>query len=740
MISTVSLLLLNEIIEAKHGNPHTVLGLHEIENSDGNAVLSARVFAPNTKKVWVVDDGCDDYAVELENIHTDGFFEKSLDRTSWFRYRLRFEDYEGNVWENYDPYSFPPVLSELDLHLFGEGTHYKLYEKLGAHPMTIDGAEGVLFAVWAPNARRVSVVGSFNNWDGRRHPMRVLSNSGIWEIFIPGLKNFDRYKYEIYTLTKQLLQKSDPYAVFSELRPSTSSLVFDISGYEWGDDKWIKNTQKKDIDRSPVNIYELHLGSWKTVASDGNRFMSYVELADELIPYVKDMGYTHIELMPVMEHPYDGSWGYQVTGYYSPTSRYGTPAEFMRFIDLCHRNNIGVILDWVPAHFPKDAHGLARFDGTALYEHENVMQGEHPDWGTLIFNFGRKEVKNFLIANALYWLDVFHIDGLRVDAVASMIYLDYGKSSGNWIPNKYGGRENIEAIEFIKHMNSVINGAFPKALMFAEESTSWEGVTRGVDRNGLGFSMKWNMGWMNDFLNYMSKEPIHRKYHHNNLNFGMVYAYSEKFVLVLSHDEVVHGKKSLINKMGGDIWQKCANLRVSLAFFMGHPGKKLLFMGGEFGHFEEWTEKHCLDWFLLDIPHHAAIHRYTKALNKLYLNERAFWYDDFYGHGFEWLDCNDSERSIISFVRKTEKDSDKLIIICNFTPATYENFRIGVDKDISYIEVFNSDASEFGGSGVVNELLISAEAREYNGKPYSVVLRLPPLGAVIIKEYKASAD
>lgn len=732
MLTTLSMIELQQIVNASHGDPHTVLGMHEIE-LEGKPCIVVRVLNPQAKGVTVIDDKYRSRRYPMERIHADGLFECVIPtRKKWFKYLLEFEGYEDNTWETYDPYSFPPGISDMDIYLFNQGTHYNIYEKLGANPMVMDGVEGVLFGVWAPNAKRVSVIGEFNSWDGRRNAMRLLESSGIWEIFIPGLKDNDRYKFEIKTSKGDIIQKSDPYGKFAELRPSTTSLIFDINKYKWNDSQWYKQQKEKDKFDIPMNIYEVHLGSWKR-DPETNRFLSYVELADSLIPYVKEMGYTHIEMLPIEEHPFDGSWGYQVTGYYAPTSRYGNPSEFMYFVDKCHQAGIGVLLDWVPAHFPKDAHGLARFDGSALYEHEDPRQGEHPEWGTLIFNYGRNEVKNFLIANALYWIERFHIDGLRVDAVASMLYLDYAKSEGQWVPNKYGGRENLDAVEFMKHMNSIISKKHPMAYMIAEESTSWPKVSSPAEDGGLGFSLKWNMGWMNDFLEYVAKDPVYRKYHHNNLTFGMVYAYTEKFVLVLSHDEVVHGKHSMLDKMPGDLWQKFANLRAAYGFMYGHPGKKLLFMGGEFGQFIEWNEKRPLDWFLLEYDHHRTMLDFVKDLNHIYLDNDAFWLKDFNGEGFEWIDCNDNERSIYSFIRRGSKRENTLVFIVNFTPNTYEDFRIGVPFEGQYEEILNSDDPKYGGSGVTNIGVKNSDKIEYNGRENSIGLRLAPLSVTIFK-------
>ncbi len=732
MLTTLNMNELQLIVNAAHGDPHTVLGMHEIE-LDGKECLVVRVFNPQAQNVTVIDDKYPSRTYPMDRIHSEGFFECVIPtRKKWFRYQLKFEGYEDNEWQTYDPYSFSPGISDMDIYLFNQGTHYNIYEKLGANPTVIDGVEGVLFGVWAPNAKRVSVIGEFNAWDGRRNPMRLLAGSGIWEIFIPGLKDNDRYKFEIKSSHGDILQKSDPYGKFAELRPSTTSLIYDINGYDWQDAEWYEEQKKTDKYNRPMNIYEVHMGSWKRDEETG-RFLSYVELADSLVDYVKEMGYTHIEMLPIEEHPFDGSWGYQVTGYYAPTSRYGNPKEFMYFVDKCHQAGIGVLLDWVPAHFPKDAHGLARFDGSALYEHEDPRQGEHPEWGTLIFNYGRNEVKNFLISNALYWVEKYHIDGLRVDAVASMLYLDYAKSDGQWVANKYGGRENIDAVEFMKHMNSIMEKQHPEVYMIAEESTSWAGVSKSADEDGLGFSLKWNMGWMNDFLEYVAKDPIYRKYHHNNLTFGLVFAYTEKFVLVLSHDEVVHGKHSMLDKMPGDLWQKFANLRASYGFMFGHPGKKLLFMGGEFGQFIEWNEKRPLDWFLLEYDHHRTMLEFAKDLNHVYLENEALWRKDFEGEGFEWIDCNDNEKSIYSFIRRGNAKEDTLVILVNFTPNTYEDFRVGVPFEGEYEEILNSDDLKYGGSGVTNVGVKRSDKIEYNGREDSIGLRLAPLSVTIFK-------
>ena len=619
------------IINADCADPFHVLGLHRINCSNGeNSGFSIRVFMPNASEINVISLP-EKNVYQMTKIHDSGFFEVCLyDKNDFFKYQLEITDFHSNSFKIFDPYTFLPYISDFDLYLFNEGTNQKIYEKLGAHVCSIDGISGTLFAVWAPCAKRVSVVGSFNQWDGRRHQMRSRGSSGVWELFIPDINQGELYKYEIKTPYDEIYIKADPYAFYAELRPATASIVYNIENYIWNDDEWITSRDSSNSFGKPVAIYEVHLGSWKRISDDENGLYSYREIADMLVEYVKDMGYTHIELLPVSEHPFDGSWGYQTTGYYAITSRYGTPDDFRYFIDKFHQNGIGVLVDWVPAHFPKDGHGLARFDGTALYEHFDQKQGEHPDWGTHIFNYGRHEVKNFLISNALFLLDKYHIDGLRVDAVASMLYLDYAKKGEEWISNQWGGKENVDAINFMRQLNSTIYSYFPGVMMVAEESTSWALVTKPPYVGGLGFGFKWNMGWMNDFLRYVSLDPIYRKYHQNLLTFSTVYAFSENFIMVLSHDEVVHGKCSMLNKMPGDYWKKFAGLRVSYGFMYGHPGKKLLFMGGEFGQFIEWNYKQSLDWNLLDYEMHKKLQSYVKDLNKLYRSEKALYEVDFH--------------------------------------------------------------------------------------------------------------
>ncbi len=730
MFISTSFQEIEQIVYSSHNNPHNILGMHEV-TVNHKQKIAVRSFNPFAKKIVCINKDDTSKQYTLIKIHTEGFFQLLIDCSSFFDYYFSIETHDGVVYETHDCYSFLPQISDFDCFLFAKGTHYEIYNKLGAHLKTVDGVSGVSFAVWAPCAKRVSVIGKFNNWDGRVNQMRMIGASGIFEIFIPHLKENQNYKFEIKTQDNKIIEKSDPYSNFNELRPSHSSLVTDLSKYKWKDDTYLKARKNKDILNSPINIYEVHLGSWQKPDSEKREFLSYIEMIDELIPYVKEMGYTHIELMPITEHPFDGSWGYQVTGYYSVTSRYGSPAEFMEFIDACHENDIGVILDWVPAHFPKDAHGLAQFDGSHVYEHADKKQGEHLQWGTLIFNYGRNEVANFLIANALFWLDKYHIDGIRVDAVASMLYLDYCKDSGQWLPNVYGGRENLEAIEFIKHLNSIIEKTHPDVLICAEESTSWPHVSSKVDDGGLGFNLKWNMGWMNDYLSYMEEDPINRKYHHNKLTFAMMYNHTENFILVLSHDEVVHGKKSMLNKMPGDLWQKCANLRLSYGFMYGHPGKILNFMGNEFGQFIEWDEKKQLDWFLIDFPHHKLIQNFVKDLNHLYLKERAFWLQDFDQNGFEWVSCDDKEHSIVIFSRKTDKVEDTLIFVCNFTPNTYEEYFINMPIEGSYKEILNSDSKKYGGSGVTNT--ITFKTSPFKDKPNVIAIRVAPLSTTILK-------
>ncbi len=627
------------------------------------------------------------------------------------------------------------LFTDYDVHLFKEGSHYKLYDKLGSHPVTVDGAGGTYFAVWAPNAENVSVIGDFNGWNSKADFLHARwDNSGIWEGFIPGIGKGEVYKYHIVSrYNNYQVEKGDPYAFFWEQAPKTASVVWDLN-YDWQDEVWTRDRYKRNSLDAPVSIYELHLGSWMRVPEEGNRYLTYRELAHSLADYVKKLGFTHVELMPVMEHPFYASWGYQVTGYFAPTSRYGTPQEFMYLVDYLHLNGIGVILDWVPSHFPADGHGLSYFDGTYLYEHADPKQGFHPDWKSCIFNYGRHEISNFLISNALFWLDKYHIDGLRVDAVASMLYLDYSREEGEWTPNEHGGRENLQAIQFIKELNTAVYKNHPDVQSIAEESTSWPMVSRPIYLGGLGFGMKWNMGWMHDTLEYFSADPVYRKYHHNQLTFGLLYAFLENFVLALSHDEVVHGKGSLIKKMPGDDWQKRANLKLLMGYMYGHPGKKILFMGGEFGQWKEWSHDESLDWHLLQSDFHRGIQKWLTDLNHFYRSEPALFEDDFSHNGFEWVDCNDWEDSVISFIRKGKSTGSQVLVVCNFTPVPRYGYSLGVPFPGYWRELLNSDAREYGGSGHGNMGGVEAEPAPIHGKDYSLSLVLPPLSVLFFKK------
>jgi len=630
------------------------------------------------------------------------------------------------------------LLTDFDLYLIGQGTHRRAYGKLGAHPGEEAGVGGTRFAVWAPNAADVSVVGDFNGWKPDATPLRRAGESGIWQGFVPGMGHGALYKYAIRPRGGgDWIQKADPYAFAAELRPNTASAVADLTVYSWGDSDWMKERARRDWMAAPIAVYEVHLSSWRRDPEQPDRFLTYREIADQLPQYVADMGYTHVELLPIAEHPLDMSWGYQVTGYYAPTARFGPPDDFMYFVDRCHAAGLGVLVDWVPAHFPRDAYALARFDGTHLYEHADPRQGEHPDWGTLVFNFGRHEVRSFLISNAIFWLDAYHIDGLRVDAVASMLYLDYSRSEGQWVPNRHGGRENLEAIDFLRELNRVVHEECPGALMIAEESTAWPKVTGPIEEGGLGFDLKWNMGWMHDTLDYMALDPIHRRYHHNRLTFSLMYAFSERFLLPLSHDEVVHLKGSLLTKMPGDAWQKFANLRLLYAYMWGHPGKKLLFMGGELAQWGEWNYAQSLDWHLLELPQVGALHRgaqrLIKELNGLYGSRSCLHEVDFDWQGFEWIDLSDSQNSVISFQRRSRNGEDSMIFVCNFTPVVRQGYRIGLPHPGQYREVLNTDAEEFGGSGVLNQSLIEASDTPWHGQPHSAEITLPPLAAFLLE-------
>lgn len=628
-----------------------------------------------------------------------------------------------------------PKLTDFDLFLHGKGTHYRAYEKMGAHLMDEDGEAGVYFAVWAPNAKTISVIGSFNNWEAWIHPMKQINKSGLWERFIPGVKEGDQYKFEIKGPDGFWAQKADPYAVATEVRPRTASVVYDLSRYEWKDAEWMEERRQSKWHEKPISVYEAHLGSWRRRPEEDNRWLTYRELAAELIPYVTELGYTHIELLPIAEHPFDGSWGYQTAGYYAPTSRFGSPDDFRYFVDCCHEAGIGVLLDWVPAHFPKDAHGLGYFDGTHLYEHSDPRQGEHMDWGTLIFNYGRNEVSGFLLSNAAFWAREYHLDGLRVDAVASMLYLDYSREEGQWIPNQYGGRENLEAIEFLKHFNSMMHTEFPGFLTFAEESTAFPQVSHSVESGGLGFDFKWNMGWMNDSLEYFSKDPIHRKYHQGDLTFSMIYAFTENFILPFSHDEVVHGKASMLDKMPGDFWQKFANMRLLFAYMFAHPGKKLLFMGCEIGQWREWDAATSLDWNLLDYEPHRKLKTLIAKLNALYTGEVALFDIESSWEGFDWIDFQDSESSVVSFLRKGRDAEEQIVCVLNLTPTPRNGYRIGIPQCGNWEVILNTDADVYGGSdsGPAEASVFDAHHLPWHGKDYSLQLDLPPLSVLMLK-------
>ena len=722
------------IADARHPDPFSFLGPH-LDPGAGPARggrLVVRAMLPGAQSVAIVPAGA--AAVAMERRHPAGVFEAEMAGVSEIPdYRLRVTYPGGRTIDVDDPYRYGRVVGDYDLYLLGEGTHTRIYDRLGAHAMTIGSTAGVHFAVWAPNAARVSVVGDFNSWDGRVHPMRVLGASGIWEIFLPAARLGDRYKFELRTRQGEILVKTDPYGFGFEVPPLSASIVTDAA-YEWRDDEWMaqRRDQGSCFER-PMAIYEVHLGSWARMAEDGGRYLTYDELAARLIPYVKEMGYTHIELLPVMEHPYSASWGYQVTGFFAPTSRFGTPAEFKAFVDACHQAGIGVILDWVPGHFPKDAHGLAQFDGTALYEHADPRQGEHRDWGTLIFNYGRNEVRNFLIANALFWLHEYHADGLRVDAVASMLYLDYSRQHDEWVPNRFGGRENLEAIDFIRQLNAQTHAGAAGSITIAEESTAWPSVSRPTWLGGLGFTYKWNMGWMNDILQYVRTDPVYRKWDHRHLTFSMLYAFNENFILPFSHDEVVHGKGSMFGKIPGDDWQKAATLRTLYGFMYAHPGKKLMFMGAEFGQRSEWDHDRSLDWHLLAEPVHGALRRFVRDLNHVYVAEPALYEVDFEGRGFRWIDCNDSDNSIVSFLRSAKGDREAVIAVVNFTPVPREGYRIGVPEAGVYAELLNSDADLYGGGNVGNGGAVASEPIAAHGFDQSIDLVLPPLGFLLLK-------
>ena len=708
--------------------PSKVLGQRLVRGG-----LLVQTYVPDGKRVALKNLDTQKL-VEMERVEDDGYYCVMLKEKKRIRYKIIVENYDGRIREFVDAYAFEPILPVKELEKYNAGVQYNSYEYLGAHPMEIDGIKGVLFAVWAPMAAAVSVVGDFNNWDNRFHLMNRREETGIFELFIPGAKIGQYYKYEIMRHGRESVLKSDPYSFGSELRPNTASIIQDISDFKWSDKKWMDGRKQESIKKSPMLVYEVHLGSWKKPQEDRESFYNYRELAPMIADYVKEMGYTHIEVMPVMEHPLDASWGYQVTGYFAPTSRHGEPEDFAYFMNYMHEQGIGVILDWVPAHFPKDEFGLAEFDGTCLYEHADKRQGFHPHWGTLIYNYGRPEVSNFLISSALFWMEKYHADGIRMDAVASMLYLDYGKQNGEWIPNIYGGKENLEAIEFLKNLSKVFHKKFPGGILVAEESTAWPMVTGELEEGSLGFDYKWNMGWMNDFLSYMQCPPLYRKEHYGELIFSMIYAYSEKFMLVLSHDEVVHGKGSMLGKMPGDsVAAKYANLRLAMGYWMTHPGKKLLFMGQDFAQEREWSEERSLDWELLQENSHREFYEFMKALLRLYKEEPALFELEHEPEGFEWINNFSVDESIVVFARKSKKSSDILLVVCNFDAVEWEDYKIGVPREGKYKEIFNTDDESFGGCGLVNPRVKKSAAQECDGREHSIKINVPSLGMSIFR-------
>jgi 1,4-alpha-glucan branching enzyme len=722
---------LDSLIHALHRAPHQLLGMHPL--GDGSGVV-VRAFLPNAATVEVEPTHEKNKPkIKLQQLDPAGLYEGvTKNARHVYAYDLVITDYQGKVRRTRDPYSFLPTLGETDLYLFGKGDERRIYDKLGAQLRVIDGVPGASFAVWAPNAQRVSIVGDFNGWDGRYHPMRLLGASGVWELFIPGLGEGTHYKYEIKNTHGDLVLKSDPYGFFFEAAPKNASIVWNNNKFSWSDDAWLKHRRERDPWKSPLSIYEVHIGSWKKKSLAES--FTYRELAGLLIPYVKELGFTHVEFLPVSEHAFYPSWGYQVTGFYSPTTRFGTPDDFQFLVNALHEAGLGVIIDWVPAHFPRDDWALARFDGTALYEHEDPRLGAHQDWGTLIFNYGRHEVANFLTANALFWCERFHVDGLRVDAVASMLYLDYSRKEGEWIPNKYGGRENLDAIEFLKKFNHLTHTEHPGVLTIAEESTAWPLVTRPPHLGGLGFSFKWNMGWMHDTLNYFSRDPVHRQYHQNDLTFAMLYHHHENFILPLSHDEVVHGKGSLLGRMPGDDWQKFANLRALLGYQWTFPGKQLLFMGCEFGQRAEWNANAGLDWQLLDQgPYHLGLQRFVRDLNRLYLAGPELWQSDYDPGGFNWIDCADNANSVLSFVRQSPDRTREMIVILNLTPVPRFRYRVGLPRSGAWREVLNSDAAIYGGGNLGNLGGVTAEEYKTHNQPCSAEFTLPPLSIIAFK-------
>ena len=726
---------IDALVQARHPEPRSLLGYHEIARRNDLPACVVRVLEPDAESVEVLwEDGA--AANVLRRVHEAGLFEGRVPhRRPLSPYRLRIRYRNGVELDKHDAYYFSPQLSDFDLHLFGEGNHHGIYHKLGAHPSVLDGLAGTRFAVWAPNAERVSIVGPFNLWDGRRHAMQMRGRSGIWELFVPDVGPGTAYKYELRARGGRTLLKSDPYGFAMQLRPENCSVVASLDGHEWQDAAWMEARRYVNHPSRPVSIYEVHPGSWRRRNDRYPPFQNWRELADELIPYVRDLGFTHVELMGVAEHPFDGSWGYQVVGYYAPSSRFGSPQDFMHFVDRCHQAGIGVILDWVPAHFPRDEHGLARFDGTALYEHADPRLGEHADWGTMIFNYGRHEVRNFLVANALYWLERYHVDGLRVDAVASMLYLDYSRKPGEWAPNRHGGRENLEAIDFLRHLNVAVGRYHPGAMTIAEESTAFPGVTQPAHLGGLGFHFKWNMGWMNDTLRYAAMDPVHRRFHHSLVTFSFMYAWSEKFVLPVSHDEVVHGKGSLLGKMPGDEWQKRANYRLLRAYMTAHPGKKLLFMGSEFGQWREWRDEESIDWHLLDDARHRGLLDFNRDLNHLYAELPALHASDADPAGFAWIDLHNADQSVFVFLRRDPSRPEVPPVVCAFnaTPVPRDDYWIGAPEGGAYLKILDSDATRYGGAGYNHQQRVSADAHAIHGHPFRLRVDLPPLAALYFR-------
>lgn len=726
---------INAIVNCTLKDPFSVLGMHREPKG-----ISVRVFYPDAREIEVCNLNTSKSLGKMDKINENGLFTILFPtRKKFFKYSLKIMRDYANEENIIDPYSFLPIMNETDRYLLNEGNYHHVYEQLGSHVCDIEGINGTVFAVWAPNAKRVSLVGNFNNWDGRCHPMRLLGNSGIWELFVPRINEGEVYKFEVKQGgAGEVVLKTDPCGYSQEPFPHHGSIICNIDTFEWSDKKWIEERVKSDLLNRPLSIYEVHLGSWRKTGSDEDGdYLHYRDIAKQLADYVIENGFTHIELLPVQEHPYVPSWGYQVGGFYAVNHRFGTPSDFQYMVDYMHSRGIGVILDWVSGHFPKDMYGLVQFDGTCLYEHQDPREGEHEDWGTLIFNHGRHEVRNFLTSNALFWLDKFHIDGLRVDAVASMLYRNYSRKDGAWLPNKYGGVENLEAVEFLQSVNHLIHDKYPGVFTIAEESTSWPNVSRSTSSGGLGFTYKWNMGWMHDILNYFSKDPIYRKDHHDQLTFGLWYAFTENFILVLSHDEVVHGKRSLLEKMPGDDWQKFANLRSLLSYMYGHPGKKLIFQGGEFGMRNEWYEKRSIDWHLVEEGdaafHHQGLMKMMCDLNRIYKDESALWECDFTHDGFSWIDIEDSDNSVVSFIRHGKEWHNFLVFVCNFTPVVRKCYQVGVPHGGFYMEIFNSDIQEYGGAGYGNLGGVNANMESWQNRPYSISITLPPLSVTIFK-------